>query len=213
MINKKHISRYRDGTRLIDIASAGGKSAHWLCSVFHDAAAGLGYAWQSAKTYTVSHLNGLKNSAANIFKKAGHEAHILEEGALHLGAADEDTKTAFRRDIANCAVETGLTIMEEVTFEATLAVAALEAGEKIANTPPDKISAAEIAASFVESVTSSAAAATHAAFDTIRDLERSGEEWEAHHPNDKKPDAKKAAPETGGHEDSFIVPPYIPFYI
>ena len=198
---------------MIDIASASRKSAHWLCSVFHDAATGLGHAIQSAKTYTVSHLNGLKNSAANIFKKAGHEAHLIEEGALHMGDADAQTQTAFRRDIANCAVETGLTIMEEVTFEATLAVAALEAGEKIANTPHDKISAKEVAASFIESVTSSAAAATHAAIDTVHDLERSGEEWEAHHPHDKKTDAKKAAPDKAAHEDSFIVSPYIPFYI
>jgi len=111
---------------------------------------------------------------------AGQEASLLYQGALHVGAASDDVKTALRRDITTCAVETGLTIAEEVAIEATLAVAALEAGEKMIHTSAHDRDWGSLAAGFAESVLSSASAAAHAAMDSVHDIERSGQQWQAH---------------------------------
>lgn len=129
-----------------------------------------------------SGLNALWDHVAQTASSAWRELRLIETGALHLDAASENTKAAFRRDATTCAVETSLAIAQDVALEATVAIAAIETAEKIVNHNGEKIKPGVLAAEFAESVTSSAAAAIHAGAAVVCDLEISGMEWEAKHP-------------------------------
>ena len=149
---------------------------------------GLSSAFKAVSSYAHSALDFVHESSDRFFGYVSpkiheglHEVKLIEEGALHISEASEDIKLALRRDFTTCAVETGLCVAKDISFETTFAVAALETGEKIINSPGAKLNLVELGSGFVESLVSSAAAASHAAADVICDLQKSGHEWEVKH--------------------------------
>ncbi|HIF25267.1 MAG TPA: hypothetical protein EYG18_02880 [Micavibrio sp.] len=125
---------------------------------------------------------GLRAKLKASFTAAAAEAHLIEDGVLHMKDADHEIRENFHRDLATCATETGLAIAQDVAAEVTFAVAAFETGEKIAHTPHNKISYRDLAAEFIESITSSTCAAIHSAVNLFHDIESAGQQWEAKHP-------------------------------
>lgn len=118
-------------------------------------------------------------AAHDIGHEAARDLRLTGEGLIHIREASPAIREEAARDLATCAIETGLAVAEDVAFEASLAVAALETAEKIIDRPAEKNDAVTCAAEFAEGLTSSAVAAAHAAANLAGDLEAAGLEWEA----------------------------------
>ena len=123
--------------------------------------------------------------AARLGSRALEEAALVEEGAVHLRTAPAEIKTDLKRDVATCAVETGLAVAENVSLAANVTVASLETAEKIFHTPRGKRNPLRLMAEFAESVISNAVAAGHAAANIVHDLERAGASWRDGQPGHK----------------------------
>jgi len=122
------------------------------------------------------------HSLKDFFRMAARDAELAGEGLAHMSEASAQTQDAFRRDLADVAVDAGLAIAQDMTIEAEIAIAALQTAEKIANSPPEKLDALEIAGDLAEGAVSGTLAAAHDIANLAADLEKAGLEWEAHRP-------------------------------